>query len=135
MRKSQSTHQTDGLMLFLCFFFQAEDGIRDYKVTGVQTCALPIYNKQRQTVYGLRRQLLEGVEQKQRVMDMMQGIVEEYIDRHCANDKHPDTWDLATLRNEILTQFGSKINLKQLASLHRQEMMEAIFDQLQGKYQ
>src|SRR5256885_6084433 len=27
--------------LFL-FFFQAEDGIRDYKVTGVQTCALPI---------------------------------------------------------------------------------------------
>src|SRR5256885_1657406 len=27
----------------MCFFFQAEDGIRDYKVTGVQTCALPIY--------------------------------------------------------------------------------------------
>src|SRR2546426_574843 len=26
----------------VCFFFQAEDGIRDYKVTGVQTCALPI---------------------------------------------------------------------------------------------
>src|SRR5688500_20199740 len=30
-------------MLFNDFFFQAEDGIRDYKVTGVQTCALPIY--------------------------------------------------------------------------------------------
>src|SRR5256885_12886475 len=30
--------------IHLCFFFfQAEDGIRDYKVTGVQTCALPIY--------------------------------------------------------------------------------------------
>src|SRR3989454_8208166 len=32
-------------LVFLCFFFfffQAEDGIRDYKVTGVQTCALPI---------------------------------------------------------------------------------------------
>src|SRR5699024_11426565 len=26
----------------LCFFFQAEDGIRDRNVTGVQTCALPI---------------------------------------------------------------------------------------------
>src|SRR2546426_4658806 len=26
------------------FFFQAEDGIRDYKVTGVQTCALPIFH-------------------------------------------------------------------------------------------
>src|ERR671918_1714943 len=27
----------------MSFFFQAEDGIRDYKVTGVQTCALPIF--------------------------------------------------------------------------------------------
>src|SRR5690606_40985761 len=27
---------------FYCFFFQAEDGIRDFHVTGVQTCALPI---------------------------------------------------------------------------------------------
>src|SRR2546426_5632012 len=30
------------LVQFVFFFFQAEDGIRDYKVTGVQTCALPI---------------------------------------------------------------------------------------------
>src|SRR3712207_8278829 len=30
------------MILFLCFFFQAEDGIRDIGVTGVQTCALPI---------------------------------------------------------------------------------------------
>src|SRR5690348_17444219 len=28
----------------MCFFFQAEDGIRDGRVTGVQTCALPILN-------------------------------------------------------------------------------------------
>ena len=27
----------------VCFFFQAEDGIRDIGVTGVQTCALPIF--------------------------------------------------------------------------------------------
>ena len=32
------------MMICACvFFFQAEDGIRDYDVTGVQTCALPIY--------------------------------------------------------------------------------------------
>src|SRR5207248_8125041 len=29
-------------LYFVCFFFQAEDGIRDRTVTGVQTCALPI---------------------------------------------------------------------------------------------
>ena len=30
-------------VVFVCFFFQAEDGIRDDLVTGVQTCALPIF--------------------------------------------------------------------------------------------
>src|SRR2546426_1437820 len=30
------------MVVWRFFFFQAEDGIRDYKVTGVQTCALPI---------------------------------------------------------------------------------------------
>src|SRR5207237_4155915 len=32
-------------LLFVIFFFQAEDGIRDSSVTGVQTCALPIYGQ------------------------------------------------------------------------------------------
>src|SRR5690606_40274052 len=31
-----------GLSEYVFFFFQAEDGIRDFHVTGVQTCALPI---------------------------------------------------------------------------------------------
>src|SRR5947209_15591078 len=31
--------------MFFFFFFQAEDGIRDIGVTGVQTCALPIWNR------------------------------------------------------------------------------------------
>src|SRR5256885_9429565 len=35
-------YQELGLAMGQHFFFQAEDGIRDYKVTGVQTCALPI---------------------------------------------------------------------------------------------
>src|SRR5256885_11049795 len=38
-------HKSEKLTVYLLwfFFFQAEDGIRDYKVTGVQTCALPIF--------------------------------------------------------------------------------------------
>src|SRR5256885_10679268 len=41
------------------FFFQAEDGIRDYKVTGVQTCALPISTPPTERVG--RYQLLEPI--------------------------------------------------------------------------
>src|SRR5690349_23010540 len=42
----------------LCFFFffQAEDGIRDLYVTGVQTCALPIWPPWRTPVHGIRHQ-------------------------------------------------------------------------------
>src|SRR5256885_7102962 len=39
--------KAEGPMSGFFFFFQAEDGIRDYKVTGVQTCALPISEKSR----------------------------------------------------------------------------------------
>src|SRR5439155_11260623 len=40
---SQSTTTSLSPATFVFFFFQAEDGIRDGHVTGVQTCALPIY--------------------------------------------------------------------------------------------
>src|SRR5256885_6460062 len=41
----------------MCFFFQAEDGIRDYKVTGVQTCALPICRDPQEVVAAHVRRL------------------------------------------------------------------------------
>src|SRR5256885_5005001 len=40
--RMQGVEFDNGDMYVDFFFFQAEDGIRDYKVTGVQTCALPI---------------------------------------------------------------------------------------------
>ena len=46
-----------GFVGCLCFFFQAEDGIRDELVTGVQTCALPIYSGIRDLPEGDHRRL------------------------------------------------------------------------------
>src|SRR3989449_6845054 len=43
------------LCIFFFFFFQAEDGIRDVAVTGVQTCALPISQQPERNVSTLRR--------------------------------------------------------------------------------
>ena len=54
-----------------CFFFQAEDGIRDYDVTGVQTCALPIC--------GARYFDQEsGVIIKRRIEEVVEGICKTY---------------------------------------------------------
>src|ERR1019366_7368362 len=43
-------------------FFQAEDGIRDWSVTGVQTCALPIYTFFFQAEDGIRDWSVTGVQ-------------------------------------------------------------------------
>jgi preprotein translocase subunit SecA len=94
-----------------------------------------VNNKQRQAVYGMRRQLLEGVDQKERVMEMVRGIIEQFIEMRCPEDKHPDTWDLNTLRNDILTQFGAKIDLHDIGQMTKIEMSDAIFERLQHKYQ
>src|SRR4051794_272193 len=94
-----------------------------------------VNNKQRQAVYGMRRQLLEGIDQKERIMEMVRGIVDQFIDMRCGEEKHPDTWDLATLRNDILSQFGVKIDLTDLGTLTRLEMSDAIVERLQQKYQ
>src|SRR5256885_7709825 len=53
-RDVRSLTRTDPCMVsdYCVFFFQAEDGIRDYKVTGVQTCALPIYSPRAQFGHG-----------------------------------------------------------------------------------
>src|SRR2546426_9287722 len=61
-----------GIFNIFFFFFQAEDGIRDYKVTGVQTCALPIYHRRGVQVGGggdllpselLRRHVVDRADQ------------------------------------------------------------------------
>src|SRR5437764_11102644 len=48
---------------FFFFFFQAEDGIRDTSVTGVQTCALPIFSKVRDRL-GVYCSYLSGKKEK-----------------------------------------------------------------------
>jgi preprotein translocase subunit SecA len=66
---------------------------------------------------------------------MVRGIVDQFIDMRCPDDKHPDTWDLATLRNDVLTQFGARIELSEFSQLSRQEISDAIVAKLEEKYQ
>src|SRR5437867_9261928 len=59
------------LYILLFFFFQAEDGIRDRTVTGVQTCALPIYEVSKVVVLDPRdRALGDALHTRGRVRDL-----------------------------------------------------------------
>ena len=48
-----------------------------------------VMNKQRQAVYGMRRQLLEGNDQKERIIEIIEGIVAAFIDMRCPERTHP----------------------------------------------
>jgi preprotein translocase subunit SecA len=94
-----------------------------------------VMNKQRQAVYGMRRQLLEGADQKERVQEMVRGLVQSFIDIRCTENTHPDTWDLPALKTDVLSQFGYKIDTAELSSMNRDEMEAAVCERLTQKYQ
>ena len=94
-----------------------------------------VMNKQRQAVYGMRHQLLEGTEQKERILDMARNLVEYFLTMRCPENAHPDTWDLNALRNDVLTQFGYKIDIAAMAAMSRLEIQDSINEGLARKYE
>ena len=94
-----------------------------------------VNNKQRQTVYGTRRQLLEGVDQKNHVMEMAEGIVGAFIDMRCPEGERPDQWDPVLLKTDLLTQFGVKVEPSELVGMDRQQVEDYIIDRVKENYQ
>ena len=93
-----------------------------------------VMNKQRKAVYGMRRDLIDGVDQKDRVLDMVRGIVQTFVDRRCGEHVRETEWDLAGLRTDVLSEFGFKIESQLLADLRPDGICDAIVDQLARKY-
>jgi preprotein translocase subunit SecA len=94
-----------------------------------------VMNKQRQYVYRMRRLLLEGADQRERVLDMVRGIVGSAVPLRCPEGAHPSAWELAALQSDILTAFGHKINIAELAELDRDGIEDTIVEQLAVRYQ
>jgi preprotein translocase subunit SecA len=93
-----------------------------------------VMNKQRTAVYALRRSLLEGADQKEKIREMIEGILAAQLERFCSADLKPFEWDLATLQSEILTQFGVRIEPAQLADMTREEIEDSIRERLFARY-
>jgi preprotein translocase subunit SecA len=96
-----------------------------------------VMNKQRTAVYGLRRRLLEGLDQKDLIIeDYVSGILGDMMERHCPPKDHVDNWDLKALKDAIFTRFGVHIYAEGLKpeELNRQELGDGIFDKLKERY-
>ncbi len=97
-----------------------------------------VMNKQRQAVYGLRRQLLEGVDQKELILeDYVRDILGGLLDKYCGKEVHPEDWDTKSLKNQVFTRFGVEITTEGIEpeQLNRQELGDAIFGKLKERYE
>jgi preprotein translocase subunit SecA len=96
-----------------------------------------VMNKQRVAVYGLRRQLLKGLDQKDLILeDYVSAILGDLMDEFCPIKAHPADWNLKGLKDAVFTRFGVDILAEGLQpeTLNRQELGDAIFDKLKARY-
>src|ERR1700722_19937869 len=97
-----------------------------------------VMNKQREAVYGLRGQLLEGLDQKELILeDYVANLLSAVMEAHAPEAMHPDQWDVNGLKGQLASQFGIDLEKEgiDLNTLDRHELGEAIFERLKEKYE
>ncbi len=95
-----------------------------------------VMNKQREAVYGLRRQLMEGVDQKQLITeDYLSTILSNVLDEFTPEKAHADIWKSTELFNAIYDLFGAHLETEiDIHTLNRHQLGEALFETLQARY-
>jgi preprotein translocase subunit SecA len=96
-----------------------------------------VMNKQREAVYGLRRRLLEGVDQKDLILeDYVSAILGELLEEFAPEKAHVDDWNIKGLKDAIFTRFGVDFLAEGVKpeTLNRAELGDAIFDKLKERY-
>jgi preprotein translocase subunit SecA len=95
-----------------------------------------VMNKQREAVYGLRRQLMEGVDQKQLITeDYTSTILSNILDENAPEKVHADEWKLEPLFAQIHDIFGAHLETElDVTQLNRHELGETIFEKLRARY-
>jgi preprotein translocase subunit SecA len=97
-----------------------------------------VMNKQREAVYGLRRQLLEGIEQRDLILeDYVGGILSGLLDEFAGEKVRPDQWNLKGLKEKLVDQFGLSLDAAGIKPLElsRHELGDEIFNKLKEQYQ
>src|SRR5262245_3666010 len=95
-----------------------------------------VMNKQRETIYNIRRSALEGKDQRDYVLGIAEDIARELVDTYCPREQHPGEWNTAQLLAEVHSQFG--IDAKEAgadpAGLNHDQLSDAVAEAVTQKY-
>jgi preprotein translocase subunit SecA len=85
-----------------------------------------VMNKQREVIYGMRRQILDGASQESTVAEWMEDLVPTVLDSYAGSDAHPEDWDVAGLGEALFQQFDTRIPPAQFTEVATREGLEAL---------
>jgi preprotein translocase subunit SecA len=96
-----------------------------------------VMNKQRETIYGIRRSALEGKDQRDYVLGVAEDVARELVDTFCSRDQHPDQWNTAQFLAEVNAQFGidAKAAGADPGTLSHDELAEATVKAVTARYE
>jgi preprotein translocase subunit SecA len=70
-----------------------------------------VMNKQRETIYGMRKEIINDEDMKDRVVEMVEERLEGFVDEYAPEKVYPEEWDIASLKNRIYETFFFHIDL------------------------
>jgi preprotein translocase subunit SecA len=95
-----------------------------------------VMNKQRETIYGIRRSALEGKDQRDYVLEIAEDVARELVNTFCSREQHPDQWNSAQFLAEMNSQFGidAKAAGADPAALSHDQLSEAAVEAVTKRY-
>jgi preprotein translocase subunit SecA len=94
-----------------------------------------VMNKQREHVYGLRREILAGEWNKQKMLALADTILQYLLERHLPEEKHVDQWDLPAFVVELREYYGLEPESLPFEGKTREQIEEEIRGLLTAKYE
>jgi preprotein translocase subunit SecA len=95
-----------------------------------------VMNKQREVVYKMRREILQGASQEETVREWMDDMLDGIVDTYAAEGMHPEDWDLGGLGEALHRQFDVKlparVATREIAS--REALREALGEVVSARY-
>ena len=95
-----------------------------------------VMNKQRETIYAIRRSALEGKDQRDYVLGIAEDVARELVNTYCPKEQHPGQWNTAQLLAEVHSQFGidAKAAGADPAALNHEELSDAVAHAVAERY-
>ena len=95
-----------------------------------------VMNKQRETIYSIRRSALEGKEQKDYALSVAEDIARELVDTFCPANEHPEKWNVTQFAAEVQNQYGIDVKVAGIdaGKMNHAELADTLVERVKERY-